>query len=321
MINYIISPLALTDKDAFFEASREELRALLALIECGGVADGIDEISQRAKISKARANAALVFWSEAGVIRENTDAPTITEEFEMRLRKGEITELPAVTVAKTIRDKAIADMIAECAMIMNRAAFNTTEIKELTALHEQYALSCEFIIMLASYLAESGKATVKKLVNKAISLTEKDIDTPTALEDYISSVQSRSVAESAFRKILGLYDRALSSSEKESFRRWSEDYGYYTEIVGEAYDIAVTSGAKRIISYMNKLLCGWYEAGCRTVLECRQKYELDQKEKEDARKEARKSAKKPQEERFGAFDVNDAFMKALDRSYGTDDKK
>ena len=202
-IFYSSSPLSVTETDAFTEASREELRVLLALIEKDGKFESIDSLAAIAKISKARASSSLAFWEEAGIIRKNPDAPTITEEFEEKIRLGEIREITAKEAAKSIRQAGLADMISECAALMQRTAFNSAEIKELTALHEQYALSEEFIVTLAAYLAEHGKLTVTKLVNRAIKLTEREIDTPKALEAYIIERESESEAEREFRKLFG----------------------------------------------------------------------------------------------------------------------
>ena len=314
-INYTSLPLKVTGSDAFSEASAEELRVLLALIEKNGLPCDKDELASLARTSKARANSALVFWEESGIIRP-TDTPTITEEFEGRLERGEIMEVSAKETAKSIRDFGLADMISECAALMKRAAFNTAEIKELTALYEQYALSEEFILTLAAYLAESGRLTVTRLVNKAIKLTEREIDSVPALEEYIAERESESEAEREFRKLFGIYGRAPSKTEKECFKKWSKDYGYFTEIVGEAYDIAATNATRGHISYADKLLSRWYETGCRTVADCRSRYEADEEEKKAKKtpQTEKKTAKKT--ERYGDFDAEEAFLKALERSYG-----
>ena len=321
MKEYKILPLAVTDKEAFLEASCEELRVLVALIERGGRVEKTEVIARLAKISNARASSALVFWQEAGVIREATEDATITEEFEERLLAGEILETDSKTVAKSIRSSALAGMISECAAIMKRAALNSSEIKALTALHEQYSLSEEYIVMLAAYLAESGRLTVTKLVNKAIKLSEREIDTPPALESYIVERESESEAEREFRKLFGIYGRAPSKTEKECFKKWSKDYGYFTDIVGEAYDIAVTSATRGHMKYADKLLARWYETGCRTLAECKMRYEADEAEKKTKKAEAANSKsensyQKPQQKRYGNFDPKEAFLKAIERSYG-----
>lgn len=313
----INTPLNVTGTDAFLEASGEELRVLIAVLEVSGQEIQIDSLAQKCKISKARARSALVFWEEAGIVFRGCSTPTITEEFEKRLQIGEIHEDCAKNVAEQIRSSALADMINECAQAMNRSALNTREIKDLTALYTQYALSEEYIVMLAAHLAEGGKLTVTKLINKAISLSEREIDTPRALEEYIAQETDENEAERSFRKIFGIYNRALSKTEKEHFKKWGKEFGYYTEIVGEAYDIAVTNVNRGHLSYVDKLLTRWYESGCRTLKECIARYEADGEEMK-AKKEEKKQKKKTEpKERFGDFDVEDAFQRALDRSYGT----
>ncbi len=318
---YIQKPIKLTEKQAFLDASREELRVLLAVIEDESRAKDVDFLARVCNISKARARAALVFWQEEGVLLNKRATATITEEFEERLNRGEIREEPGKEVAKSIRDSSLVDMINECAAVMKRSAFNTREVKDLTALHEQYALSAEFIVMLAAHLAENGKLTVTKLVNKAIQLSEREIDTPQALEKYIVETTGDNEAERSFRAIFGIYDRALSKTEKECFRKWSRDYCYYNDVVGEAYDIAVSSVSRGYVAYADKILSRWYDTGCRTLAECRQRYEADGAERKAQKVEKRPRKTAPPKERYGNFDVEDAFQRALDRSFGKKDDK
>ena len=321
MTEYKILPLKVTDKEAFTEASAEELRVLLALIERDGEPCKAEDVARLAKTSKARASSALVFWHEAGVIRDAESKTTITEEFEERIVSGKILEADSESVAKSIRNASLAGMIAECSALMKRAALSSAEVKSITALYEQYSLSEEYIVMLAAYLAEGGRLTVTKLVNKAIKLSEREIDTPKALESYIVERENESEAEREFRKLFGIFGRAPSKTEKECFKKWSKDYGYFTDIVGEAYDIAVTSATRGHLKYADKLLTRWYESGCRTLSECKARYTADEAEKKDKKAEAANAKtgapqKKQEQKRYGNFDPKEAFMKALERSYG-----
>jgi DnaD/phage-associated family protein len=322
MKSYIIYSQNLSASDAFAEASREELRVLLALIGCGGKIEDAKQLSELAKTSKARASSALVYWEEAEIIQPTEkEAQTITEEFEERLMAGKIREVSSASAAQSIRNFALCDMINECATLMQRAALNTSEIKEITALYEQYGLSEEYILTLAAYLAEQGRLTVTKLVNKAIKLTEKEIDTPKELEAYIVERESDSEVEREFRKLFNAYNRAPSKTEKECFKKWSKDFGYFTDIVGEAYDIAATSVTRGHLKYTDKLLTRWYEAGCRTLADCRRVYEADKAERKAQRESEKAATQKPakKKERFGDFDPEEAFRLALERSYGASD--
>ncbi len=308
-------------KEEFLEASREDLRVLIAIRETGSC--DRDTLSSLAGISRARASAAITFWREAGVISEES----VCEEFESSVEEG-ISEERSVDVAKKIRDEGLADMITECAVIMKRSALNAGEIAKLTALNTQYSLSPEYIITLAAWYSEklersSKKLTVSKLTSKALTLFDMSVDSLEALEEYIRRDESESSLEREFRRLFGIYGRTITPREREYFKKWSSEYGYFTNIVGEAYDISVGATSKLSLPYIDKILTAWYEAGCRTLAECRAKHQEDLGEKAKAKREKAQSKSKKEEPalRYGDFDINDAFQKALARSYGEDNNK
>lgn len=311
------------ESDAFLEASQEELRVLIALKECPAL--GTEELATVCSISRARASSAVRFWQEAGILSDIEKTPTISSEFEERLRLGEIDEEPSKKVAKDIRDNGLSLLISECASLMKKSALNTTEIKKLTALSTQYALSDEYILTLSAYLAEKGKLTVTRLTDEALKLVGRDIDNCEALEEYIKNCREESGIEKEFKKAFAIYDRALSQKEKAYFRKWSKEYGYFTEIVGAAHDICIDSISKRSFPYIDRVLTGWYNAGCRTVSACLEHHEKERLKRADAQKKKSAAAKAKREEakkpRYGDFDINDVFKSALERSYGKDDEE
>ncbi len=332
MIDYSVLPLSLTGKEEFTEASREELRTLLALIESNGRYDSDENLAKRASVSKARALSALVFWEEAGVITpraegesslENLTRPTVTEEFEERIELGEISEESAVKVAKDIRDNDLKELLNECALIMDKPALSTAEAKQISAIYTQYALGEEYIITLAAYIAQKGKLTAQRLAIEAEKLVKRGIDCTEALEKYIMQKENESGAEWEFKHLLGIYNRNLSKSEQEYVNKWYYDFGYSAEVIGEAYDLTVVNTSKPSLPYMDKLLTHWKDSGCKTAEECRALTERERAEikatEATGEKSKRTSTPKKQTPRYGDFDVNDAFKKALQRSYG--DKK
>ena len=310
--------------EVFIDASAEELRALIALIERDGVPTSAEELSVLARISRARAASAIALWVEAGVARECDGTPTLTEEFNTGEREGEISERPSLEVARTIRDEGLSDMIAECTRLLRRTTLPTEDSKALTGLYEQYGLSPEYILTLTAFLTHGGerRVNIDTLVNSAIRYsTEMDIGTVEALEDYIEKKEKESATVKEFRKIFGIYDRPLSKTEAECFERWSREYGYFTEIVGEAYDLAVMGGYKRLVFQANRLLTRWYETGCRTAAECRARFEADEEEKKrerDNEKRTKRTETKPRDT-YSDFDPEEALRLALERSFGSDD--
>ena len=316
-IDYRVDRLSVIGNSSFSEASREELRALIALIELRGMAESEKELAEAAEISTARCKAAIAFWEEAGVITP-VGEPTITEEFADRLTAGEIDETPAKKVAVSIRNEHLASMIEECATLMNQPCLPNSDVKNITALYTQYTLSPEYIVALAAHLAGKGELTARKLCNEAIKLSGKGLDTEEALYAYLKDLEESSGAEWEFRRVLGIYGRNLSQSEKRYFKKWSEEFGYSVCIVSEAYDIAVlnTRSGRGDLRYMDSVLTSWHEAGCRTVSECKAKAEADKLTRENKSSEKKYQKSKAETPRYGEFDTDDAFMKALERSYG-----
>lgn len=318
-ITYRINLIRITENPAFKEASKEELRVLLALIECEGKAYDAKLLSEAAGISLARCKSALAFWEESGVIREDDGNPSIIDEFEERLVRGEISETPAVQVAESIRNENLAFMIEECAIQLGQACLSNTEIKELTALYTQYALSPEYIAILTAHKARGGKTTVKRICDEAIRLSGKGIDSVEALDAYIKNIEESSGSEWEIRRVMGIYGRNLSPSERAYFKKWSEDFGYSTAIITEAYDISALNTGSGKLSYMDKILTDWHEAGCRTVSECKARSEAEKAKLQTEKTAKRPSKSQPETPRYGNFDVNEAFMNALERSFKSDD--
>ena len=327
MIKYRVDRLSLIGKDAFREASKEELRALLALIELGGEAESESALAAAAEISTPRCKAAIAFWEESGVILPDNGEPIVIREFADRLVKDEIDEVPATKVAENIRDGELASMIEECAMLMGQACLPNVDVKNITALHTQYSLSAEYIVTLAAYMVGKGELTTRKLCNEAIKLSGKGIDSPEALDSYLKDVEEQSGAEWEFRRVLGIYGRSLSASERKYFKKWSEELGYSVGVVSEAYDIAVlnTKSGRGDLRYMDSVLTAWHEAGCKTVNECRAHAESE-RAKRDSGKQSRTDGKKYEKTkaetpRYGNFDINKAFTDAVARSFGDDEGK
>ena len=310
--------LKLIENPAFLEASRDELRVLVALLANKDLA--ADEISLICGISRARASSAISFWNEVGVLSEN-GVPTITEEFEDTLRHGEIIEEASKKVAADIRDMGLKNVIDECAKLMNKAALSSNEIKKISALRTQYALSDEYILTLAAYLADKNKLTITRLVDKALDLVGKEIDTAEALETHIKITESENGILRELKNLLSLGGRNLSPKEKELLTKWSKEYGYFTEIIGFAYNICVDNTTRVSLSYIDKVLTTWYNSGCRTISECRAKSEELKFDFSKKRTNPGTAKKAPEKARYGDFDVKDAFKRALERSYGKDDTK
>ena len=357
---YKKSPAARTE--SFSEATAEELRVLVVLMEAEGEALTYKEIAARASVSAARAKSATALWRADGVLDKepvktaekepvkiaaavnktedrdassairgnstannalnnnatnNNNEDNVKDEFAERF-SSDMYEERSVETARTIRDGELSQLLDECAALLDKPALSTEEVKRITSIYSQLSLSAEYIFTLAAYLAESGKFTATNLAKKAESLAEKGVDSLEALCVYIEEAKSENGTDKEFRRLFGIWNRKLSRTDREFFRRWSEDFGYSTEIVGEAYGIMTANNASGGVSlkYIDTILTHWHEAGCKTVAQCRAEEERSRAEK--AEKSGGKCGRKKAETKpkFVDFDVEDAFQRALQRSYG-----
>ena len=311
MTKYLTDLNALTASQIFSEASKDELKVLLALMSLGGEAD-IDTLASMAGVSRPRVSSAISLFEEAQVIKKSESKEIIKEFKEDPLAKGRYEER-SEDVANSIRDEGLAELISELAVLMEKPALGTQETKCIVALYTQYGLTPEYVLTLASHLKLKGRLTAKRLADKAQDLIEKSgIDNLEALEIYISARESEDGKDMEFRRLFGIWDRNLTPTEKKHFKIWNEEFCYGVEIVGEAFDICVENTGKLSYSYISKLLKNWHDHGCQTVAQCRS---FSEGNKPSAKK-AKTKEKTDTSPKFSDFDADEALMLALKRSYG-----
>lgn len=318
MSNYRIKPgTNPLEATCFAEASRDELRVLLAVEFSSGLDDG--DVAAVAGVSSARAKSALALWLAEGVIEECTEeTETITEEFADRLLPGELMETPAKEVAESIRDESLSELLEECAALFKKPALTTEEVKCIVGLTTQYLLTPDYILTLAAHLAAKNQLTAIILRDKAIALSSKGIDTTEALEIHLKEKEQESSNEYEMRRIIGVWKRSFSTGEQTMIRKWFDTFGYSPVIVGEAYDICVMNTGALSFAYMDKILSSWHETGCKTLEECRAARAVAKAETKNNAAKRFRSKSEPPKPRYGDFDVDDAFAKALARSYEED---
>ena len=328
MTDYSINIQNLSQRESFADASKEELRVLLTLISTDGRIADAETLASLAHTSRARAAASIAFWEDAGVIvakdRIETRDDNLTEEYKC----DDDPEESAAKIAHDIKDKGLASLLSECARLMDKPMLSTTETKKIVNVYVQYALNEEYIITLAAFLKEQNKLTAVRLASDAEHLVKKGIDCVEELEIYITKKAKIDDASWQYKKFFAIYDRPLSPDETARAEKWFSIFCYSEQIIGLAYSITTKNKGKLEIAYMDSIITSWHESGCRTVAECEamnEKFKEDWKAENlerngaEGRPASRRAAK--EKPRYGDFNVQDAFAKALERSYGSSDQE
>ena len=333
MPNYIykFNTGATLARDVWQDASNEELRILVYLTTTDGATDV--EISEACGTAAARTKSALALWREAGiVIREAKDEatsrptfmPKVTLEFEERHNPNGVDEIASVEAADKIRDGALAELMSDVASLLSKPALNTYEAKHIAAAYEQYAVSPEYILTLATYMAEASASkgrsfTTKILTDKISSLVGRGVDNIEALEAYIED-QANSGGFYELRRVFNIWKRNPTKTEIKYFKKWTDELGFGTEIIDEARDITVSNTGEQPLPYIDKLLMSWHAAGLKTLGDI-SSYNEQQKLIHAAASPQKKSGTKQKTTKtpnYAAFNSEDALMRALERSYADD---
>ena len=298
----------LAGKIALREASADDLRVLLVFLERGA-----ERIARDAGVSQARADAALDYWREAGILTEGIG----TEPTEPKRALRPADELAPATGEETadiIRRRDLSGVIDEAQRLLGKT-FNTTEIGIVAGLAEQLELEPAYILTLISWCHNRGKDSLRYVERTAFSLVSEGVETLAQLEAYIARREASESGIGQIRKMFGIGERALTKTEEKRFTQWLTDDKFPVEVIGIAYDITVEATGKVSLAYIDKILSKWKEAGCAGSVEAVENF-IEREKAERGQTAAQKNARGPRHDPIpSTYDSGDFFARAVERSY------
>ena len=232
-----------------------------------GVVPEAERLAEELSIPADRVNFILGFWvSQGEVIRDENGGLSFAAEDEeapkpkSRRSRGGAKMRPSYKSgeidAAAERNRVLSGMFYQAESILGHTlSGNETEL--LYSFYDWLGLPCEVIVMLLSYAAKMGKTGKRYLETVAIDWADKGIDTFDKAEEYISRLEEIHGREYKIRSILGIYDRALSQTEKKYIKLWTEDMDTPPELV----ERTVENTGKLSWAYMNKILKSWHDSG------------------------------------------------------------
>jgi len=263
-------------------ASAQQLRILIALAsEQGKTPEGL---CAAADVSEEQLAEALLFWQKAGVLSGSSELP--------RTEKPAYEEVPAYTgedMERINESGEVGELIDVCSAIFGKT-FTPAESEVIFYLFDGLRLGFEFIVKLCKYCHDVGKPSVRYLKATAISLYDGGVTSIGALEAFIEKEERKSDMEYRIRLLYGMGERALTPTERKYISAWTIDWNLPYEVIEMGYYRMMSSISQPKISYENKILREWAEAGCRTKEDVENyipkgKEKHEQKKQEEAKKE------------------------------------
>jgi len=302
------------------ELSDLDLRLLFIIAAKGEMDDSeLDSIAESLGAERTELDLSLSYLRGAGIISSGTRARRTVKATEQSAEKPENSEkaterskkivetAPAVPTytAKEIEKifashSELAALLDMCQSTAGRV-FNTAEANTVLVLRDHLKLEPEYILSLIAYCTSKGKTSMRYIEKMAYTLTDKGIDTPTALEDHLYRRGVFESREGELRRLFGLGERALTAREHAAFERWCLTWSISPELVKAAYETTINAIHEPSIPYTDKILEKWHAAGVKTPADVEK---LNEKTKPAAKTGS------------GSFDTDDIFEAALSRTYG-----
>ncbi|MBR5156119.1 MAG: DnaD domain protein [Clostridia bacterium] len=246
----------------------------------------ISELAKKLDKDRDVVENAIEFWITADLLTKNGRSYEISDG-ESKGNKGEekdngssksgLRERPSYTSAEidavATKNKAIDSLFRQAERILGRI-LSPSDFELIYSFVDWLGLPVEVVVMLLRFAASRGKTAKRYLETVAIDWADKGIDNYESAEEYIREIELKLSNEGKVRGILGIYDRALTQTEKKYIKAWTFEKDIPCELVAEAYDRTVAATGKLSWAYMNKILLSWYEEGLRTADEVREKEAL-----------------------------------------------
>ncbi|MBR6053221.1 MAG: DnaD domain protein [Clostridia bacterium] len=298
----------LAGKIALREASADDLRVLLVFLERGA-----ERIARDAGVSEARADAALDYWREAGILTEGTGIPE--PEKPVSIAANELIPMTGEETAEIIRRRDLSGAIDEAQKLLGKT-FNTTELKTFAELVEQLQVEPAYILTLISWCKRRGKGTLYYVRGTAVSLVSEGIETLSQLEEHISRREKAESDIGQLRKMFGIGERALTKTEEKRFTQWLIEDKLPIEVIGIAFDMTVNNTGKISFAYIDKLVRIWIQAGCAGSAEEVEQF-IERERAARGLPQYDKKTRGPKHDNIpSTYNVDDFFARALERSYG-----
>ncbi len=243
----------------------------------------IEEIALELDISPEHASFILDFWASRGELihdsrgwhfpKDEGKTPVSTPK-SLPQHQGRKSTRPSYTMAEidavASKNKAISGLFYQAETVLNKV-LTQADMELLYSFVDWLGLPVEVITMLLSYAAKRGKTGRRYLETVAIDWADRGIDTFESAEAYVMELEERDSIEHKICSILGIYDRALTTTEKKYIKQWAEDTTISKELIPLAYDRTIANTGKLSWSYMNKILQSWAADGITTTADVEEK--------------------------------------------------
>lgn len=179
------------------------------------------------------------------------------------------------------------------------------DLNTVLFLSDKLHFSDDLIDYLIQYCVDRGKKDFRYIEKVAISWAENGITTPKEAESFAHRYDKTTYA---IMNALGK-NNIPTPKEIEFINRWTDEYGFETDIIFEACERTVLATESHRFEYADKILANWKNAEVHHKADIQKIDELYQK-----KKNAALFAKPASNNKFNQFKQNDYDFDAIERA-------
>lgn len=277
-------------------ANQDYIKVLLILLSSAPNEVSAQEISELSGVSSDNVTDALKYWENCNIIKsdingyvphfddENNNAPLPSPEPEKIIEKVLPKTETVVKTDKNIKIKSNSPIrpsafevshrietteelkwiVSETERLFSRF-ISPTEAGVLVSMFDYAGLPADVIIMIVEYCVSIDKTNLRFIEKTAYSWADKGIDTHQKVSEYIASISAEKDVEDKIKRIFEIYDRSLTTKQKEFALVWVSEWNISEELLKFAYEKCLDNTGKLSFPYINKILLNWNESNIKTI--------------------------------------------------------
>lgn len=299
-------------------ADEQDLRILVTLMMTADAEGQVDDslsLTDALGLEKPQIDASLKYWKGAGIIgvsrtAKKTRAAAETADKTAILtahRNGAVEKSAGVSPYSSEeladlfeRRRELSVYINEVQNVVGRI-LNNSEVSIVVGLVEQYGFEMEALLHIFAYAVKAGKKGIRKLEKIALDdFYDEGLTSTEAVVARIVLIERSKETVYKIKHLLGVGERELTTKEKNTFNRWTQNFGYDIDVIRMAYEITVDRKNGFKLDYMNGIIERWNAEGLRTADDVA------------AREQTQRQEKAAQNDK--SYDLDDFFEAALRRS-------
>ncbi len=283
-------------------AKEDYIKVLLVILASAGENISRKKISEISGVADENIDDAISFWQERNIIKnscneitpaqvdivtENTlkgntnnyessddlinsvitadkSVSTISVSENIKIKTNEAAHLSSFEVSERINSTEELKWIASETERMFGRLLNKTEMSVLVSMFDYAGIPADVIVMIIEYCVSIDKANMRFIEKTAYSWADNGINTHQKVEAYITDLVTSRNNESLIKSAFGIWDRNLTSKQKEFIPVWLDEWKFTIEMIKIAYEKCVDNTGKLSFPYINKILLSWHEKGIST---------------------------------------------------------